>query len=619
MLPDLGKAINQTVGDAKGSLTDVTNNISGTVGLDMGMFSLGSLVSNISSLTGFGALEPYFDSISDNITGMFTKFGSDDSSNSFANTPKSGDDNLAKKSDEMNRNIQEMQNLLAVGFFDGGSPLVQMSEDIGRLVKFEDVKDFNSFKQWRGQKRIQKAQLEEARRKRLIDSEENMELQNIQEQELDYLKAIATNTGIGVGAANDNSVEDSGDLFVPVFGATTLGNLASKIVHGLGAILLTPFSMLGLGIGKTAALVGGGLKTLATVAAKGFAAYGVMEGAFDAANVMEKADAAGVSKTSAGMAGFIAGDKTGAEGAFDGLVKGAAVGALFGPLGMALGGLAGAIIGSLDALEIAKVFDDVGEVIGDFGGKLLDGVLYLTEAFEVGFKTFWNNMASLTETVPKLVADLPEMLEGMIYDLAMFPVNLANKARTYLIDAILGLFESASKYVSELDIPNMIGDAISDIATGVLDFYKGIFRTITDFISEKLSYFGLDLPDFLKLDTPDTPKKVNNVVVNELKMTPEEIDKVIRGASNQNYSTIPLTQSMSNNRLEEMTRQNQQMRMSMIDAFKNVPKTSSNQSPVIVNAPSTNVNQSTARQQTVIGSSVRNNENSLQMSINKNY
>jgi hypothetical protein len=185
---------------------------------------------------------------------------------------------------------------------------------------------------------------------------------------------------------------------------------------------------------------------------------GVVWGVVDGVKATFKADEWGVSKGSAGLAGFLAGST---DGLFANMGKwallGAGVGTLAIPIpivGTIVGGLIGTIIGAIfsaiGAEKLAQKFDGIAVWFDKHFGVYVDGITVMFQdvfneiAYTWGqIKTWYNE--SLKPAIDKFKSDMQPVIErlGAIFNDVFIPTVKK------LFDLMVPVFETITEFISE--------------------------------------------------------------------------------------------------------------------------------------------------------------------------
>jgi len=229
---------------------------------------------------------------------------------------------------------------------------------------------------------------------------------------------------------------------------------AGKVVSGIGGVMKKAGSGLWRGVMFVVSAIQGmmpmiGAALLAAAPAIGVAVAGAIAAKMaygDIKKAREKAAEWGVSKGTAGVAGFLGGTKGGVGGATRGAAKGALIGATLGTvipgagtaIGGAIGAIAGGLLGALGGKNIAKFMSWYGNkiksvVVGYYkfmtfpirmAGKLVKGVYqdfkdaYGKDGFKGIIKEYVSKIKTWVTWPFKLMAQLGTFMRSSIIEIA---------------------------------------------------------------------------------------------------------------------------------------------------------------------------------------------------------
>ena len=292
-------------------------------------------------------------------------------------------------------------------------------------------------------------------------------------------------------------------LAVKTFGVggllTGVKSVAGLLTKGWGpkAVAAATKAMKGLTLGKGLAM--GGL-----VAAVGLAIN-------DAIMAVAKADEWKVSKTSAGIGGFLGGTGSGWSGAFENAGKWATAGAsagflIGGPIGALIGGLGGGVVGAILGFfggeKIAKVIDGMGiwfkekwdAIVGVFKTIVTDVTAWIKLLFKdpvAAMKKLWDK---LTEGYADLMAIIwKPVKDGIAWIMRLFGWDEAAAAteKFSIKTFIMGRFATIKKWFTGLfkwgkkagateeggwSLKKMVSEGVAKVWASIKTLFSNLFN-----------------------------------------------------------------------------------------------------------------------------------------------
>ncbi len=220
------------------------------------------------------------------------------------------------------------------------------------------------------------------------------------------------------------------------------------------------------------ASAGGAEKGVTSALAKagGIAALagGIIWGVVDSISAVLKSGKWGVSKVSAGIAGFLSGSgEGGLKDAFKGMGKwalmGAGIGSVVPVIGTITGGLVGAAIGGIlgwiGGEKTAKFFDKIGD----------------------WFKGAWDSIKNFfVETIPNWAIEKYNEVIGIF--------NFAK-------DAVTGFFGNIKNFFV-VTLPNWAVEKYNLIVTELKEFFTPAYNAVTGFFGDVKNFFVVTLPNW---------------------------------------------------------------------------------------------------------------------------
>lgn len=262
-------------------------------------------------------------------------------------------------------------------------------------------------------------------------------------------------------------------------------------------------------------LLGGGLAGgVGSLLIKGLSAgsiiAGVVWGIVDAISAVFKSDEWGVSKLSAGLAGFFAGSgEGGIKDAFKGMGKwaliGAGIGLLTGPIGALAGGLIGGalggILGFVGGEKVAKAFDAIGSWFAKTWEVVKEGFVSFISNFGERADNFvksignfivsiWNNLVDGAIAVKDFfLYTVPQWLAEKIESIKTWTSETFEIVRT----AVVNFFIKTKEFFLET-VPTWISDKVETVKTWASDVFNSAKDSMVNFFNRIKDFFVVDIP-----------------------------------------------------------------------------------------------------------------------------